>query len=206
MGFGDINSLIKFRDANPAHADQGRVHGLQQAGLLDRRPQEPRRRASRRTSKARSSARRPPDGAYAQWKIFVQANGIDASKVTIENVGFPVREPMLAARPGRRHHRLLVLVLHQPEGSMGVPVDDIVVHADGRLRRQSLRQRHHRESEIRRREAGGGEGLPARLRQGPEGHGEGPGDRGRLGDQAQRRRQEAGRARAAAAWRSRTTS
>src|SRR5690606_10566880 len=38
-----------------------------------------------------------PDGAYAQWKIFTQANGIDAAKVTIENVGFPVREPMLAA-------------------------------------------------------------------------------------------------------------
>ena len=95
MGFGDINSLIKFRDANPGDADQGRVHGLQQAAVLDRRPQEPRRRASRRTSKARSSARPPPDGAYAQWKIFVQANGIDASKVKIENVGFPVREPML---------------------------------------------------------------------------------------------------------------
>ena len=43
MGFGDINSLIKFRDANPANSDQGRVHGLQQAGVLDRRPQEPRR-------------------------------------------------------------------------------------------------------------------------------------------------------------------
>ena len=37
-----------------------------------------------------------PDGAYAQWKSFVLANGINASKVTIENVGFPVREPMLA--------------------------------------------------------------------------------------------------------------
>ena len=37
-----------------------------------------------------------PDGAYAQWPIFVKANGIDASKVKIENVGFPVREPMLA--------------------------------------------------------------------------------------------------------------
>ena len=38
-----------------------------------------------------------PDGAYAQWPIFVKANNIDAAKVTIENVGFPVREPMLAA-------------------------------------------------------------------------------------------------------------
>jgi NitT/TauT family transport system substrate-binding protein len=37
------------------------------------------------------------DAAFAQWPIFVQANGIDASKVTIENVSFPVREPMLAA-------------------------------------------------------------------------------------------------------------
>src|SRR5262249_20003057 len=37
------------------------------------------------------------DGAYAQWPIFVKANDIDASKVTIENVGFPVREPMLAS-------------------------------------------------------------------------------------------------------------
>jgi len=36
------------------------------------------------------------DGAYAQWPIFVQANKIDASKVKIENIGFPVREPMLA--------------------------------------------------------------------------------------------------------------
>jgi len=37
-----------------------------------------------------------PDGAYAQWPIFVAANDIDASKVRIENIGFPVREPMLA--------------------------------------------------------------------------------------------------------------
>ena len=126
MGFGDINSLIKFRDANPGDADQGRVHGLQQAGRS--RSSAARAAASkrRRTSKARSSARPPPDGAYAQWKIFTQANGIDASKVKIENVGFPVREPMLQSgqvdaitgfsfssfinlkdpwRPGRRHRR-----------------------------------------------------------------------------------------------------
>ena len=36
------------------------------------------------------------DGAYAQWPIFVRANRIDAAKVKIENIGFPVREPMLA--------------------------------------------------------------------------------------------------------------
>jgi NitT/TauT family transport system substrate-binding protein len=37
-----------------------------------------------------------PDGAYAQWAAFTKENGVDASKVKIENVGFPVREPMLA--------------------------------------------------------------------------------------------------------------
>ena len=68
----------------------------------------------------------PPDGAYAQWKIFVQANGIDASKVKIENVGFPVREPMLQngqvdAITGFSFSSFINLK------SMGVPVDDIVV-------------------------------------------------------------------------------
>lgn len=37
------------------------------------------------------------DGAYAQWPAFVAANGILADRVTIENVDFPAREPMLAA-------------------------------------------------------------------------------------------------------------
>lgn len=37
------------------------------------------------------------DGAYAQWPVFVAANGILAERVTIENVEFPAREPMLAA-------------------------------------------------------------------------------------------------------------
>jgi len=36
------------------------------------------------------------DGAFAQWKAFVKENAIDESKVKIDNVGFPVREPMLA--------------------------------------------------------------------------------------------------------------
>jgi NitT/TauT family transport system substrate-binding protein len=67
-----------------------------------------------------------PDGAYAQWKIFVQANNIDASKVKIENVGFPVREPMLQngqvdAITGFSFSSFINLK------SMGVPVDDIVV-------------------------------------------------------------------------------
>ena len=37
-----------------------------------------------------------PDGAFAQWRAFTKVNTVDGSKVKIENVGFPVREPMLA--------------------------------------------------------------------------------------------------------------
>jgi len=39
----------------------------------------------------------PADAAYAQWPIFASVNGIDPAKVTIVNVGIPVREPMLAS-------------------------------------------------------------------------------------------------------------
>src|SRR5262249_62397745 len=37
------------------------------------------------------------DPAYAQWPIFLRANSIEASAITVINIGLPVREPMLAA-------------------------------------------------------------------------------------------------------------
>lgn len=38
----------------------------------------------------------PPDGAWAQWPIFKDVAGVDEGDITIESIGFPVREPMLA--------------------------------------------------------------------------------------------------------------
>ncbi len=38
----------------------------------------------------------PPDGAWAQFPIFAAENGLDMSTITVEPVGFPTREPMLA--------------------------------------------------------------------------------------------------------------
>src|SRR4029079_2695263 len=68
----------------------------------------------------------PTDLAYAQWPIFVQANSIKASKVTIENVSFPVRNPMLAAGQvdaitGLSFSSFIDLK------EQGVPVDDLSV-------------------------------------------------------------------------------
>ena len=66
------------------------------------------------------------DSAFAEWPIFVKANGIDASKVKIENVGLPVRDPMLAAGQldaitGISYSSFVDLK------DKGVPVNDIVV-------------------------------------------------------------------------------
>jgi len=36
------------------------------------------------------------DGAYANWPILAKLNNVDVSKVRIDNVGFPVREALLA--------------------------------------------------------------------------------------------------------------
>jgi NitT/TauT family transport system substrate-binding protein len=125
MGFGDINSLIKFRDANPATPIKAvfMVYNKPAFSIVSRK--------SRGVEKPKDLEGKvlgapAPDGAYAQWKIFVQANGIDASKVKIENVGFPVREPMLQngqvdAITGFSFSSYINLK------SMGLPVEDIVV-------------------------------------------------------------------------------
>jgi NitT/TauT family transport system substrate-binding protein len=96
FGFADINSLVKFRDKNPDRAVKGiamiydappfAIASLAKAGIKAPKDLE-----------GKILGAPAPDGAYAQWKAFVKENRIDASKVTIQNIGFPVREPMLAA-------------------------------------------------------------------------------------------------------------
>ncbi|MEX2035483.1 MAG: ABC transporter substrate-binding protein, partial [Xanthobacteraceae bacterium] len=80
MGFADMNSLIKFRDANPSNAIKAvfMVYNKPAFAIIGRK--------SRGVTKPKDLEGRKlvapaPDGAYAQWKIFVQANDIDASKV-----------------------------------------------------------------------------------------------------------------------------
>ena len=125
MGFGDINSLIKFRDANPATPIKAvfMVYNKPAFSIVGRKS---RGVEKPKDLEGKTLGAPAPDGAYAQWKIFVQANGIDASKVKIENVGFPVREPMLQsgqvdAITGFSFSSFINLK------SMNVPVDDIVV-------------------------------------------------------------------------------
>lgn len=96
LAFADINTLIKYRDANP----QAPIKAI--FVVYNRPPYAVVGRKSRGVStpkdlEGKKLGAPAADVAYAQWPVFVQANGIDASKVTVENIGFPVREPMLAA-------------------------------------------------------------------------------------------------------------
>ncbi|MDF2233549.1 ABC transporter substrate-binding protein [Albimonas sp. CAU 1670] len=125
MGAADINTLIKFRDQNPDLAVKAifmiynqppfAVVGRKSLGIETPKDLE-----------GKILGAPAPDGAYAQWKAFTKANDIDASKVTIENVGFPVREPMLAqgkvdAITGFSFSSYINLKAN------GVPADDITV-------------------------------------------------------------------------------
>ncbi len=125
MGFGDINSLIKFVDANPTvplkavymvyNKPAFSIVGRKSLGITAPKDLE-----------GKKLGAPAPDGAWAQWKIFAAANGIDSTKVTVENVGFPVREPMLAAGDvdaitGFSFSSFINLKAN------GVPADDITV-------------------------------------------------------------------------------
>jgi NitT/TauT family transport system substrate-binding protein len=125
IGFGDINSLIKFRDQNPAAAIKAvfMVYNRPPFAVVTRKSRGITQPKDLEGKKLGAPA---ADGAFAQWKIFVHANNIDASRVTVENVGFPVREPMLAAGQvdaitGFSFSSYINLK------DRGVPVDDIVV-------------------------------------------------------------------------------
>jgi NitT/TauT family transport system substrate-binding protein len=125
MGFADINTLIKFRDANPKTPVKAifMVYNRPAYAVIGRKS----RGVSTPKDLEGKKLGAPAGGiAFAQWPIFVKANGIDASKVTIENVGLPVRDPMLAAGQvdaitGLAYSSYIDLK------DKGVPVDDVVV-------------------------------------------------------------------------------
>jgi NitT/TauT family transport system substrate-binding protein len=97
FGFGDINSLIKFLDEDPAQPVKAimmvydkpvfSVIGRKSLGVTD----DP------KSLEGKTLGAPPPDGAFAQWAAFKEVAGIDDSGITLESIGFPVREPMLAS-------------------------------------------------------------------------------------------------------------
>lgn len=97
MGFGDINSMIRFRDENPT------VDLKTSMIVYDRPPFAIVGRRSRgitadvKSLEGKRFGAPAPDAAFAQWPIFRTVNNLNESTMRFENVGFPVREPMLAS-------------------------------------------------------------------------------------------------------------
>ena len=123
FGFADINSLIKFLDQNPGAP----VTAIMM--IYDKPPFAVIGRKSRGISgpgdlEGSVLGAPPPDGAWAQFPSFAKANNINIDKITVEPVGFPTREPMLAegkvdSVTGFSFSSYLNLV------RLGVPEDDI---------------------------------------------------------------------------------
>ena len=95
FGFADINSLIKFLDQNPGAPVIAvmMIYDKPPFAVIGRKSQGINGPSDLIGSVLGAP---PPDGAWAQFPSFAKANGIDVSKVTVEPVGFPTREPMLA--------------------------------------------------------------------------------------------------------------
>lgn len=95
VGFADINSLIKFLDQNPG------APVIAAMMIYDKPPFAVIGRKSLGVEgpsdlEGRVLGAPPPDGAWAQFPIFAAENDLDMDAITVEPVGFPTREPMLA--------------------------------------------------------------------------------------------------------------
>ena len=123
MGFVDINQLIRYRDQPNAVpvAAVFMVYNKPTYAIIGRKSRGVSTLKEINEKKIGAPA---ADLAFAQWKLFSQINGIE--KVTIENVGFPVREPLLQngqvdAIIGQAYTMLPNLK------AMNIPADDIVL-------------------------------------------------------------------------------
>lgn len=123
IGFADINSLIKFLDQNPGAPVTAvmMIYDKPPFAIVGRKSlgvEMP------KDLEGRTLGAPPPDGAWAQFPAFATANELNVDAITVEPVGFPTREPMLAegnvdAVTGFSFSSYLNLV------RLGVPEDDI---------------------------------------------------------------------------------
>ena len=125
MAFADINALIKYRDQHPSAPVKAifMVYNTPPYAVVARKSRgitEPKQLEKKKIGAPPTSA------TFAQWPLFAKLNNIDVSKVTIENIGIPVRAPMLAA--GQIDAALgFSFRLYVNLEDRGVPVDDIVL-------------------------------------------------------------------------------
>jgi NitT/TauT family transport system substrate-binding protein len=125
MGFADINSLIRFRDQNPDLDVKAvlMVYNNPAFSIVGRKSLGSRAQGPGGQDPRRAGAGR---GLCPVERLRRRRTASTPSTVTIENVGFPVREPMLAqgqvdAITGFSFSSFINLK------AAGVPEDDITV-------------------------------------------------------------------------------
>ncbi len=127
MALADINTLIKYRDANPKAPIKAvfMLYNQPTYAIIGRKS---RGISAPKDLEGKKLGAPTNDPAAEQWPVFAKVNGIDTAKVKIENVAKPVREPMLAAGQvdavtGQSYSVFIDLK------DKGVPVNDISVMA-----------------------------------------------------------------------------
>lgn len=95
IGIADINSLIRYRD-NPANTPLKAVMMVYDSPPFAILTLKKNGITKPKDLEGKTLGAPAADGAWAQFPILAKVNGIDMSKVRVENVGFPVREPLLA--------------------------------------------------------------------------------------------------------------
>jgi NitT/TauT family transport system substrate-binding protein len=125
IGFGDINTLIRYRDQNPGTPVKAVfvVNNRPSYAIIGRKSRGVARVRDLEGMRLGAPAAEP---ATAAWPIVAKARGVDVSKVTVINVGVPVREPMLAAG---EVDAITGSSASSPINlrAKGVPADDVVV-------------------------------------------------------------------------------
>lgn len=123
IGFVDINQLIRYRDqpnAIPVPAIF-MVYNRPTYAIIGRKS---RGVSAPKDLKDKKLGAPAADLAFAQWKLFTQVNGVE--KVIVENVGFPVREPLLQSGQVDAIIGLSYVMLPNLK-AMNIPADDIAV-------------------------------------------------------------------------------
>jgi NitT/TauT family transport system substrate-binding protein len=125
MALADINTLVRFRDENPGTPIKAvfMLYNKAPFAIIARKSRGIFKPTDLEDKKLGAPAL---DTSFGEWKVFAWANKIDTKKVSIENVGFPVREPMLAAGQVDAITGFS-FVSYIDLKDRGVPVDDLVI-------------------------------------------------------------------------------
>lgn len=95
IGLADINSLARYRD-NPANAQLKAVMMVYDAAPFSILTLKKNNIKKPKDLEGKTLGAPAGDATWVNFPILAKVSGIDTSKVKVENVGFPVREALLA--------------------------------------------------------------------------------------------------------------